>query len=314
MNAEPFVIEIARGGFIESVHVVDVAVVDHAGRLIASAGDAERPAAFRSSAKPLQARVSMECGWRPAEERHIAIACASHNGEPEHIDVVRALLASAGLSEEALACPADLPATRAALLRAPEPRRITHNCSGKHAGMLAACVAAGWPVEGYRDPDHPLQQRVRAMMRALLGVEERLLVDGCGAPTFVAPLVAFARAFRAIDDGGPETVAMRAHPFLVAGTDRFDTDLMRAAPHIVAKVGAEGLACASGADVGIAVKVRDGDAGTRARGPVMVAVLSALGILDGDQRGSLVAHERPAVLGGGAPVGSAVARGALTNC
>jgi L-asparaginase II len=301
--SEPLVVEVVRSGTVESSHLVDVAVVGARGELIASAGDARISAAFRSSAKPMQCRVALEAGWEPRDERHVAIACASHNGEPAHVEQVRAVLADAGVSEDALACPPDLPGYIPAMLDARTKRRVYHNCSGKQAAMLAACVAAGWPLAGYLDPHHPLQQRVYASMVSLLGLEPVVLVDGCGAPTFAGPLDAFARAFRAMD-GGREAAAMRAHPFLVGGTDRFDTDLMNAAPHLLVKSGAEGLTCVAAPGYGIALKARDGDVRGRARGPSVVGVLRALGLLDDAALGSLGAHAEPPVLGGGAPVGS----------
>ncbi|HVL32056.1 MAG TPA: asparaginase [Actinomycetota bacterium] len=306
--SDPFVVDVVRSGFVESTHIVDVAVVDDAG-LIARAGDPSVRCAFRSSAKPLQARVAVEAGWSPQDQRFLAIACASHNGEPEHVTTVRSLLAHAGVDESSLACPLDVPAGDAALA-VQEKARIYHNCSGKHAGMLAACAAAGWPLDGYRSPDHPLQQRIAQMVSASTGEKNEVLIDGCGAPTAVASLAGFARAFLSID-GGPETAAMRAHPFLVAGTRRLDTALMSAAPDLVSKGGAEGLACATDGTVGIACKVRDGNA--RATGPVLIAVLAQLGLVSPDQRQELTSVERPAVLGGGEPVGGCTARGAISR-
>jgi L-asparaginase II len=302
--SEPLVAAVERSGFTESEHVIDVAVVDRRGARIAFAGDPDRRAAFRSSAKPIQARVARECGWEPADAAALAIACASHSGEPEHIDAVRAVLAGAGLDEAALECPAGVPLGADAAVAVTERRALFHNCSGKHAGMLAACVAAGWPVRGYLDPGHPLQVAIAARMREAIG-EGEVLVDGCGAPTFVAPLASLAAAFLAIDDGGPETAAMRAHPFLVGGTGRLDTDLMRAIPDACAKGGAEGLCCISVAGMGIGLKARDGSA--RGLGPAAFLVLEELGI-GGDE---LPAHRAPPVSGGGRPVGAVHARGAL---
>lgn len=304
----PLVVEVVRSGSVESTHLIDVAVVDRTGHLVASAGDPNVLAAFRSSAKPIQARVALEAGWAPPSEDLLALACASHNGEPPHVDGVRAILSAAGVDESMLRTPFDVPAEPSAALPITTKARVYHNCSGKHAAILAACVAAGWPLDGYREPQHPLQQRVSALVASLTGIQPHLLVDGCGAPTAVAPLSAFARAFLAIDDGGPEARAMRAYPSMVGGTGRFDTDLMIAEPSILTKAGAEGLACVSAGGYGIALKGRDG--GMRFRGPAVLAVLTQLGLIPEDL---LPSHREPVVEGGEAPVGVVRATGTIAR-
>lgn len=303
---EPLVVEVERNGFVESAHLVDVVVVDERGSVVAAAGDGALLAAFRSSAKPIQARVCLEAGWEPPSEACLALACASHNGEPVHVETARQTLAAAGLGDDALRCPADVPFHVPSLLAVRERAPVYHNCSGKHAAFLATCAANGWPAETYRDPEHPLQRAIRARLGALLG-EERLLVDGCGVPTFVAPLHAFARAFATIG-GGREAAAMRAHPMLVGGSDRLDTDLMSVAP-VVIKAGAEGLACVLAGNLSIALKSRDGAA--RPRGPATIHVLRELGVLSEEQAQALAQHGAVPVLGGGVPVGAARARGTL---
>lgn len=303
---DPIVVEAVRSGVTESVHLVDVAVVDASGELVASAGEPLRHAAFRSSAKPIQARAAREAGWAPPSDAALAIACASHSGSPEHIEAVRMVLRAAGLDESALRCPPALPLDPADVRAVAGEASILHNCSGKHAAMLAACVEAGWDLEGYREPAHPLQQRIAAGMRELLGRIPDPLVDGCGVPTWVAPLAALARAFASIDDEGPETAAMRAHPVLVGGHRRVDTELMQTLPGLVAKGGAEALLCMALDGTGIALKVRDG--GARGVGPAAVLVLEALGH---DARGVLDQVRNPVVLGGGEPVGMVRARGTL---
>ncbi len=309
MSAPPLVVEVLRSGAIESEHLVDVAVVDAGDVLIASAGDPDRPAAFRSSAKPLQAAVALEAGWRPRSDPHLAIACASHNGEREHVATVRAVLAEAGLDESALACPPAVPLAADAALGVTRAEPLLHNCSGKHAGLLAACVAAGWPTEGYRDSEHPLQRRIAERMRAMLGVDPRILADGCGIPTFHAPLAAFARAFSSAAGTRP-AAAMRAHPFLVAGTGRFDTALMAASSRLVCKGGAEGLTCVTDGTTTVALKARDGAA--RGVGPAALLALGIMGMIDPEVE-ELAAHRSPAVLGGGERVGELRARGTLTR-
>lgn len=310
MITDPLEVEVVRSGVCESTHSVDVAVVDGAGKVVASAGDPHRPAAFRSSAKPIQARAAILSGWVPDDDSVLATACASHSGEPEHVAVVRRILAAAGLRETALACPPDVPLDSAAALAVSAVSPLYHNCSGKHAAMLAASVAAGWPTQSYFAMDHPFQRVVRNLVSDLFGASPRELVDGCGVPTPVAELSVLARAFLRLD-GGPEAAAMRAHPFLVGGTGRLDTDVMRAVPSLLVKSGAEGLVCVAAPGVGIALKARDG--GSRARGPALLYVLESLGLIDPAQAASLFAHKTGPVLGGGRLVGSARVRGGLSG-
>ncbi|HJT37290.1 MAG TPA: asparaginase, partial [Actinomycetota bacterium] len=210
-----------------------------------------------------------------------------------------------GIDESLLRCPADVPLYLPAVMGVGEKLPVYHNCSGKHAAMLAACCAAGWPLETYRELGHPLQQHVSALVGAVVGEISATLVDGCGVPTFVSPLRALARGLLAIE-GGREAGAMRAHPFLVGGTDRLDTDLMTALPSVLIKSGAEGLACLSVDGLGIALKARDGAA--RARGPAVLHVLEQLDVAPKDV---LAQHREPPVLGGGVPVGSLRAAGDL---
>lgn len=306
---DPLRVEVERSGFVESTHLVDVAVVDPAGNLVAAAGDPEREVALRSCAKPIQARVCLQSGWTPPDARSIAVACASHYGELEHVESVRRTLAAAGLNDEALRCPPDVPLDAEAALAVTERASVYNNCSGKHAAMLATCVEAGWPLQTYCEPDHPLQRRVRELIDGLTGGTRQTLVDGCGVPSFTAPLAAVARAFAAIDDDGPEAGAMRAHPFLVSGTARLDTDLM-ASTDLLVKSGAEGLVCVAGPGYAIALKVRDGD-WPRARGPVTLLVLRWLGVLDDELAPELQRHAEVEVLGGGVEVGRARARGTI---
>jgi L-asparaginase II len=224
--------------------------------------------------------------------------------------MVRAVLSAAGIAESALRCPPDVPLSADAAVAVHERASVFHNCSGKHAAMLAACGAARWPLDSYQAADHPLQEHVREALESFVGRMEGPLVDGCGVPTFAAPLRSLARGFHSID-GGDEAAAMRAHPFLVGGTGRLDTDLMSVAPAILCKGGAEGLLCLSVGDLGIALKVRDGAA--RARGPVVIAVLRELGAIDESELRTLPQHAEPIVLGGGRPEGGLRARGTLAR-
>ncbi|GLY03216.1 MULTISPECIES: asparaginase [Actinoplanes] len=295
------VAEVVRSGFVESVHHGVVAVVGGD-----SLGDVTAPVFPRSSNKPLQAVGMLGCGLVPREEADLALFSASHDAEPFHVDRVRAVLASVGLGPEALLCPAELPmgeASRNAWLRAgggPEP--ILMNCSGKHAGMLATCVANGWPLDSYLANDHPLQKALADAVSRLAGEPIAAEgVDGCGAPVLAVSPLGLARAFLRLVEAEPGTPerrvadAMRAHPELVAGTGTEDTVLMSAVPGLLSKKGADGVAVAAVPGVGaVAVKISDGSA--RARMPVLLSELRRLGV-------AVPPVLAEVVLGGGRPVG-----------
>ena len=270
-------------------------------------GDLERPVFPRSSNKPLQAVGMLEAGWVPCDDEELALAGASHSGEPAHLDVVRRLLGDAD-PEAVLGCPPALPliepAAYAVLAAGGGPTRLQMNCSGKHAAMLATCTAAGWSTEGYLDVQHPLQVALQATIERLAGEPvAHVAVDGCGAPQHALTLPGLARAFSRLVTAAPGSPqrrtadAMRAHPFLVGGTERDVTLLMQAVPGALAKDGAEGVYAVALADgSAVALKIEDGSA--RARMPVLVAALRVLGV-DADL-GALA--ELP-VLGGGVRVG-----------
>jgi L-asparaginase II len=308
-------VRVIRGGLEESVHLGHVVVSDMEGRLVASAGDPDRRVFSRSSMKPLQAAVSISVA---AEDdltlREIAIMCASHNGEAEHVETEERVLGRAGLAFDALRCPPGWPLDPEAMGNAGRPRPELHNCSGKHAGKLLATVRAAWDVETYLDPAHPLQQQIlSAVLDATDQEGVEIGVDGCGAPVHGMPLHRMALLYARLSD--PErlgrlrtpalraTTAMVAEPYLVAGRDRLDTAVMEVAPTVVVKVGAEGLVCAAvlGEGIGVAVKIADGTA--RAAGPALIEALRELDLLDGNQVEKLRAHGLPDVLGGGRPVG-----------
>src|SRR4051794_9713916 len=177
------VAEVVRSGVVESVHRGTVVALDSSGKAVVEIGDVDAQIFARSSLKPLQALALLRAGWRPDDDEQVALACASHSGEPGHVDVVRRILAAAGLDESALDNTPDLPLNADAahqLIRAGGgPNPLHQNCSGKHAAMLATCVANGWPVAGYRDPDHPVQQAVRACVEDLTGDHvDHVAVDG----------------------------------------------------------------------------------------------------------------------------------------
>jgi L-asparaginase II len=243
------------------------------------------------------------------DDEELALVCASHSGEPRHIAVVRRILAGAGLDESALDNTPGMPLddeARRVMIRAGEgPSRITQNCSGKHAGMLATCVAAGWPTAGYRDADHPLQRSIRATVEDLSDdVVTASVVDGCGAALFAITLSGLARSFARVataPDGTAEHrcfVAMRAHPDLVGGRGRDVTRLIGGVADLIAKDGAEGVYAAATSD-GRAVAIKIDDGGERARRPVLVVALRSLGV-DAPVLSELA--EVP-VLGHGEPVG-----------
>jgi L-asparaginase II len=286
--AEPISVAARRGGTVESIHRVHaVAVRD--GKLVGSAGDAGLVTFMRSAAKPIQA-LPLARERDDLDERDLAIASASHLADEAQLAAVQALLDKAPATEDDLECgPEGNP-----------PRRINHNCSGKHAGMLALCRAKGWPLEGYRLAEHPCQQAMLAEVTAVAATKEiATAVDGCGVESFALPLEAMALAFsrlEGIDGGGQVAAAMRAHPELIRGPRGLDTNLMQAFPGWIAKGGAEGLLCASAPDgLGLALKVEDGS--TRALRPALGSFLESLE-LEGSGFGSVpVCNSRNEVVG-----------------
>lgn len=287
-----------RSGITECLHhgVAAVVRLDHPAaspQEVAALGDATAVTLPRSALKLLHAVAFLEHGLAVDDEL-LAILCASHSGEPEHLQVVRRLLAHAGLSEADLRNTPDLPidAEAAYSWRAHggTAASITQNCSGNHAGMLATCVVAGWRTEGYHEPEHPVQRAIAATVARLAGrVDERVAVDGCGAPAFATTVHGLARAYAALaaaPDGSPEARvlrAVRANPWLVGGSGRRNTRLMRALPPVAIKDGADGVVAAALADpaggsggLGVAVKVLDGS--ERARGVVLAEGLRRAGL------------------------------------
>ena len=270
--AEPLRVAVRRSEIVECVHEVHAVAVQH-GSVVAQAGDAALVVSLRSSAKPLQALL-LARAYANLNEDELAIASASHYGTPEHVEVVRRLLSATGGSEDELDC---------GLQDRRPPQPVFHNCSGKHAGMIAVCRAHGWPVEGYRRADHPLQ---RALLDEVAGVaavepdEVATGLDGCGVVCFGVPLERAAAAFASLErlDGGDRIASsMRAWPVLVGGEGATDTELMRTGPEWIAKGGAEGLMCAaSSAGIGLAVKVADGN--SRALRPALAAFGAQLGL------------------------------------
>lgn len=303
-------VEVVRSGFVEGVHRGSVVVLDAAGAVSGAAGDIRSPIFPRSCNKPMQAIGMLRSGLRLTDPADLAIVCASHHGEDVHLARVRALLRNAGLTESALHCPPAMPlneAAAAAVYRAGGGMsRVQMNCSGKHAGMLLTCLAAGWPLEEYWRLEHPLQQALRAAVEDVTGERVAAVgVDGCGAPVLAVSLTALATAFLRLVSAAPGSAeeavaaAMRGHPVLVSGTGADDARLMTGIPGLLSKVGAEGVMAVALPGVGaVALKIDDG-AG-RARMPVLVSALRRLGV-DAPVLDELA---EPPVLGGGEPVGA----------
>lgn len=304
-------VELVRSGFVEGVHHGSVVVLDTDGRVELALGEVAAPVFPRSSNKPMQAVSMLRDGYDPADTAQLAIATASHEGEPAHQSLAAAVLARAGLGEDDLRCPPALPAgadaRRAVLAAGGGPRRLAMNCSGKHAAMLATCVVNGWSTEDYLDLAHPLQRGAAATVAELAG--EAVVAtgtDGCGAPIFGLSLTALARAFAALVTAAPGTPearladAAREHPFLVSGTGREDLRLMTSVPGLLCKAGAEGVHAGALPD-GRAFALKIDDGADRAREVTTAAVLRRLGVARGDDLAAMA--EQP-LLGGGVRVGS----------
>ena len=286
-DVNPVVAEVVRSGFTESRHRGAVAGLAADGTQVISAGNTAAPFFPRSANKPLQATALLRCGL-DLDGELLALAAASHSGEDFHVDGVRKILSGAGLTEDDLRCPASLPGdeptARRLIRESDQPEsRVRFNCSGKHAAMLATCIANDWPTETYLEPEHPLQVHIRRTIEDLSREPIAAVgVDGCGAPVFALTLGGLARAFRALGLAGSGTAerrvadAMRAYPEWTSGTDRDERRLMNAVPGLLLKSGAEGVdAFAFGDGRAGVVKIDDG--AQRPRAPVTVAALRLLG-------------------------------------
>ncbi|HEY2296259.1 MAG TPA: asparaginase [Jatrophihabitans sp.] len=305
-DVEPVLVEAGRNGYVESRHRGSFVLLSPSGVDVA-VGSVDEPMFPRSSLKPLQAVAMVEAGF-PGRDESLALACASHDGEAVHVSGARATLAAAGLDEAVLRCPPDLPGSREALLAwvggGCGPAAICHNCSGKHAAMVSTCASAGWPVDSYVDPSHPLQQAIRARLESLAGPVTGVAVDGCGAPAFSVTLHGLASAFASLataSSGAPALVvgAMREFPVLLGGSERAVSALGAAVPGLICKEGAEGVWAAALPD-GRAFAAKLADGGARALPPLLTAALRYWGC-----DGPVIERWTSAdVLGGGRPVGS----------
>ena len=245
-------VEVWRSGFLESVHRGALVVVGPDGAVLSAVGEVERPVLPRSANKPVQATALLAAGWTPRSGEELAIGAGSHSGEDGHRELVAGMLAAAGLGPDDLGCPLALPLHdpdfAAWLAAGREPERLAMNCSGKHAAMLSACVAAGWPTEGYLDREHPLQQAIEARLGEVAGTPvAAVVVDGCGAPHPGPPLTALARSVSSLAEAAAGTSdraaanAIRPHPGAAAGPGREATDLTRASDGRLSKGGADGV-------------------------------------------------------------------------
>ncbi|HEY6468798.1 MAG TPA: asparaginase [Candidatus Dormibacteraeota bacterium] len=303
--APPVLATVWRGGVVEARIRGHVAVVDAGGEVHSSVGDPRTVTTLRSCVKPLQALpfVRLAVDRLGAGESEVAIACASHQGEDEHVATVRGLLAKADVPESALRCGPQLPSDGATadrlLASGGTPLPIHNNCSGKHAAMLSTCAVMGWPLDGYIEPGHPCQEAVTAAMAEAFGIDLTSApsgIDGCGLTTYGTPLSAIAQSFavasadhsfRRCQD------AMAAFPFLVAGTGRFDTALLGAAgSQLTAKIGGAAVwaAVARPGGPGIAIKLESGS--FESIPVVATAVLQGLGVLDADLPDTLRPYAR----------------------
>jgi L-asparaginase II len=305
-DANPILAELTRGNWVENRHRGAFVVVDAAGRIIASAGDVERPVFPRSAIKSMQALAMMTSGAIgkfSITDEELALACASHQGEDFHVAGVEAFLGHIGLGAGDLECgvmqPNAASAREGLRQRGEQPSALHHMCSGKHSGMLAVAEALGAPTAHYVERDHPAQKAVRAVVETVVGETltlDRCGVDGCSIPTWAAPLRAHARGFArmATGEGLPTDLAGAArrifdaattHPELVGGTGNFDTDAMRAfGGRLFQKSGADGVQCGAIRDRGwgYALKVDDGNMGVSL--PIVATLLLAISGPDEAQR------------------------------
>ena len=298
MNTLELDVVSTRGAIVESRHRVHAAVVDARGEVVATAGDPSLFTHWRSCAKPFQVMPLIESGgfdrlgWGGDE---LALACASHGGEPEHVALAQRMLASIDMEEGDLACGVHEPLSQRGvkLWRESGVRltRLHNNCSGKHAAMLARAHTAGWPAYGYERIDHQVQRAVLDSVSRWAGFDRERIgcaIDGCGVAEFALPLEHMARAYarfaeaarRGDEVPGRIVDAMATRPFLVGGTDRFDTVLIESTDgNVIAKIGAEGVHSVAVMDAGIGFAVKVEDGAQRAQFPAVVRVLQALGIL-----------------------------------
>ena len=314
----PILVEVTRGAMVESVHRGSVVIVDARGATRTAIGDVNRRVFPRSAVKALQALPLVESG---AADRYgfgnveLALACASHGGEPRHVETAAAMLARAGRGEADLECGTHMPSFAGAaetIIRAGlQPNQLHNNCSGKHSGFICLACHRGLDTKGYVLPDHPVQREVTAALEGMTGVSlgpDVRAVDGCSIPTYAIPLDRLALAFARFISGeglSPDrasavrrlATACMAEPYMVAGTERFCTDVMTALPgRVFVKTGAEGVFCAAFPELGLGVALKCDDGGTRASETMMAAVIEAFVPLSGADRQRLAGRLSPPIL------------------
>ncbi len=291
-----------RSGVIENVHFGAAVALDPDGVVIWSVGNPDAEIYGRSANKPLQAQAMIECGWQPTPAE-LAIGCSSHSGGPQHLEMVRTVLANAGLDEAALQTTPDLPYWEPYAIdwvaAGHDRSSIAHNCSGKHAAMLATCVVNGWDLATYLDSDHPLQKSLSDSIATSAGGLFHVGTDGCGAPTHMTSLRGLARGLGAIArERGPVWEAITNYPELVAGPGRPTTALIEALPGLLAKDGADGVFAGAMPD-GTSFAVKVGDSTMKVAAPIFARAIQSAGwLLDAD-----VTDFAPPILGHGQPVG-----------
>ena len=309
---------LTRSGFVESRHSGSAIVLDGAsGTTLTSLGNPDAPVFPRSAMKPFQA-VAMLTSGAPLANEFAALSTASHTGSAEHVRLVHALLEQHGLTETQLACPADLPTDRDMVTEITRDfgnaERRYMNCSGKHAAMLVTCVVNGWPLEGYLEPSHPLQQVIIDTVEDFIGEPVAAAgIDGCGAPVYAMSLTALARGIRRVgiarhdaSDARDRAAALLrdavvAHPYVTGGAGEHDTAIVSELG-VFAKRGAEGVMVLSAHDgTTVALKVLDGN--LRAAGLVAVRLLENVGVVDAQDAVRVRERFHTTVFGGGMPVG-----------
>ena len=303
MPANPILAQLTRGGtqgsIVESIHRGSYAVVDAKGNLLKSSGDINLPIFPRSAIKALQGLPLIESGAADAfglSKQEVAISCASHGSEARHIETIRSILAKAGVGEENLECgshwPLYAPAGREMAVKGETPERIHNNCSGKHAGMLATAKHLGEPLEHYVERSHPVQQRIQSIISDFCEcdlINATCGVDGCSVPTWALPLKSMALGFAKF--GGADVQdqhwaepsmkiikAVKANPFMVAGSKRFCTKIMEAVPRLFAKTGAEGVYCGAVPHAGIGIAVKCDDGASRGAEVIFAKIAASLDI------------------------------------
>ena len=317
-NANPVLVEVTRGGVVESLHRGAACVYDATGARVLAWGEVEAPIFPRSAVKLLQAVPFLETGAADVCQAHfneLALACASHGGERAHVAVARAWMERLGLEEGHLACGAHYPyeaeASNALIRTGETPTTLHNNCSGKHLAMLATALAKGEAIAGYHEPEHPVQQRVRETMSELTGedlAQAPMGIDGCSVPNWGITLAGLARGMARVADPRGLKVARQSairrlrnavarNPFMVAGTGRFCTALIgHKSTELYVKTGAEGVFVAALYELGVGIALKIDDGAKRASEVALAAILRYLEVLDDADWEALAEFAAPRIL------------------